>query len=269
MILQKKSVINSNHKIKFVIIKEKLENLLLTDNNLINFEVLKEMVARIRKNKIDNNIQIYQYTIDEIEEVLKLGLIKNVMFVNCSWLMKLKGKLIKANKIFNISRGERRGWDPMFYPKEKNSIEKEYIYPVLLNSREAEYTVSNFKEAFCCSSSLEELNELKHYGAINWIKKFEGQVNGTGKPLPEVLAKPNVFWYEMSNSTVADIAISMNPDKRLFFSRLEERGFVNQRLIRMTSKKEDLDIMLQSALLNSILGLFYIEGLGFERGLGA
>jgi len=40
-------------------------------------------------------------------------------------------------------------------------------------------------------------------------------------------------------------------------------------LTRFTAKNIDIDIDLSQALLNSVLGIFFIEALGFGRGLGA
>ena len=68
---------------------------------------------------------------------------------------------------------------------------------------------------------------------------------------------------------MADFVTSVNPDKRIFISRLNEKSFVNQRLIRFTSLKFDTDLELSHALLNSLMGIFFIEALGFGRGLGA
>jgi hypothetical protein len=72
----------------------------------------------------------------------------------------------------------------------------------------------------------------------------------------------------MRPDTTADMAVSMNPDKRLFFMRLKPRAFVNQRLIRLTAKTTSVDIDLAHAMLCSLLGCFYLEALGFGRGLG-
>jgi len=258
-----------NTNTTFVVLKEKLSELLLDDNKNVEYEKLQEIVASIRKNRNSNYVVQNKYSLNEIEEIEKLGIVKNSLFTDCRWILEIKDKLCVANKYFEIARGERRGWDKLFYPDEKHGIEEEYIQPVLMNSKESDYLAREFSEAFCCEKSFEELETLSHFGAINWIKKFENQKNGTGKLLPEVLAKKNMQWYEMSSSAVADIALSMNPDERLFFMRLEERGFVNQRLIRFTLKDENEDIILLSALLNSILGIFYIEALGFGRGLEA
>ena len=99
--------------------------------------------------------------------------------------------------------------------------------------------------------------------------RFANQVNGKGDPLPEVLSRPNIEWYTMSPSTLADMVISMNPYHRLFVAKLEQRSFVNQRLIRFTKKTRTINVDLCHALLNSVIGLFFIEAIGFGRGLGA
>ena len=43
---------------------------------------------------------------------------------------------------------------------------------------------------------------------------------------------------------------------------------MNQRLIRFTKNNDDVDIEITHALLNSLLGIFFIEMLGFGRGEG-
>ena len=75
-------------------------------------------------------------------------------------------------------------------------------------------------------------------------------------------------WYEMSPSATADLVTSINPDERLFIAKFDNPTFVNQRLIRFTKNNDNIDIKLSHALLNSLLGIFYIEMLGFGRGEG-
>ena len=72
----------------------------------------------------------------------------------------------------------------------------------------------------------------------------------------------------MKNSTMADLVASMNFDKRIFIAKLDKKSFVNQRLTRFTAKNKNIDIDLSCALLNSTLGIFFIESIGFGRGLG-
>jgi len=72
----------------------------------------------------------------------------------------------------------------------------------------------------------------------------------------------------MKSSTQADIVLGMNPEDRIFAAKMTERNFVDQRLIRLSKKKKEVDLDLSHALLNSILGIYMIESSGFGRGLG-
>ncbi|MCS6267404.1 MAG: N-6 DNA methylase [Vampirovibrio sp.] len=190
-------------------------------------------------------------------------------FTNISWFHLLKTKLVKASTVFDIARGERRGWDKLFYPSNNHTIESEYLRPVLKNmSTVKAYFAQPDSQAFCCSDDMEFLESMNKQGAFAWVKQFESQCNEKGKSLPEVLTRANSFWYEMRTEAQADIVMGMNPEDRLFAAKMQQRGFVNQRLIRFTSKQSNLDIDLAHALLNSVLGIFFIEANGFGRGLG-
>ena len=50
---------------------------------------------------------------------------------------------------------------------------------------------------------------------------------------------------------------------------LKKPTFVNQRLVRFTPKTEFVDVKLCHALMNSLIGLYYIEAMGTGRGEGA
>jgi len=239
-------------------------------NNSIFINTVQELCSLIRQEKESEHYQIVSYTEQEEKELLQLGVSKNSLFEDIIWLNKIKNNLIKANELFDISRGERRGWDKMFYPPKDHNIEKEYIQKVVKSQREIKgYITKANNDAFCCNVTKEELINLNHENALNWIEKFENSVNKKNKPLPEVLKRKNMFWYEMKSDTLADICISINPGDRLFFSRLTEKSFVNQRLIRFNIINTKFDPKILCALLNSVIGLFYVESLGFGRGLGA
>jgi len=62
----------------------------------------------------------------------------------------------------------------------------------------------------------------------------------------------------------------MNPGERLFYGRFDKPTIINQRLIGLIKVDEEveIDIDLMHALLNSMLGMFYIEAVGFGRGEG-
>lgn len=205
----------------------------------------------------------------QLTEFDKKGLCWSAHFTTLAWWPKVEGLLIPASSLFHIQRGERRGWDKLFYPSAPSTIESDYLAPVVKTAADVKSLVAQPDGlAFCCSESLASLKSKGHTGALRWIKKFASARNGTGIPLKECLARSNLHWYEMKRDTIANLAVSMNPDKRLFFMRLDPAAFVNQRLIRLTATNNKVDIDLCHALLSSLLGCFYLEALGFGRGLG-
>ena len=165
-----------------------------------------------------------------IDAILSYNLSKNTLFHNVSWITEIGDKLCRKNTIFKVIRGERRGWDDMFYPPIGTKIDHEFIRPALLSSR----SLTSFQavpdgQAFCCSSSIEELQESGKSDTLNWINRFKYERNGKGKPLPEVLTRSNMFWYEMNFSAIAEIITGMNPDKRLFYAYSSAPILINQR----------------------------------------
>ena len=198
-----------------------------------------------------------------------MGLCWSAHFTNLDWFSRVQPFLKPISTEFEVQRGERRGWDPLFFPPDDAPIEPKYLRPVLHSAVDVHrLCAAAGGRAFCCSCSCAELQKREHVGALSWIERFASARNGKGKPLPEVLGRSGLKWYEMRPDTTADMAVSMNPDKRLFFMRLKPRAFVNQRLIRLTAKTTSVDIDLAHAMLCSLLGCFYLEALGFGRGLG-
>jgi len=265
IVLEKKDSFSStqNKSIDFITTKQKIANW--------DRATLDSMVKSSIGNVVNPNIVKQTYSRENIFELEALGFGWNSLFVDFKWVDEVKDSLVQLNQFFEINRGERRGWDNMFYPENGHNIEPEYIRPVLLSTRNlgGNLIVNPDGDAFCCSDDLSTLLRLNKIGAINWIRKFELSVNGTGKPLPEVLKRTGMHWYEMKPETIADIVVSMNPDKKLCFYRLKKRSFVNQRLIRLTLKSTNTDIDLIHALMNSAIGMFILESIGFGRGLGA
>ena len=194
------------------------------------------------------------------------GLGGNAQFVDCDWVLDLP--LTPLRSFFNISRGERKGWDKMFYPAAGHGIESDYIQPVLKSSKEVTgYVAAARSDAFSCSRSLEELRQLDHSGALRWIESFQDALNKKGKPLTKELSKSGKLWYEMRTDTLAELVMPFNYNTRLFVARLDVPSFVNQRLTRLNTKP-NADVELCHALLNSVISMFLIEGMGFGRGEG-
>jgi hypothetical protein len=239
-------------------------------HNEKDFQLIKEVYENIITNTADSKIKIERY---KTKDIINISLNWNTLFSDISWIEEVESKLIYCNQLFEINRGERRGWNPMFYPAEGHNIETEFIRPVLRTPRHIKTLIASAEtEAFCCSLSMNDLIEQGYTGAIDWINRFQHEYNTKGEPLPEVLeavASEGEYWYSMSDKRMADLVASMNFDKRIFIAKLDKRSFVDQRLTRFTVLDQNTDIDLAHALLNSIIGIFFIESLGFGRGLGA
>ena len=215
-------------------------------------------------------VRISHYEFPQMNNLIKMNVSYNALFHQIGWLQNFTEKIIPIEKAFNVFRGSRRGWDALFYPQRgEHNIEAQYLKKVLKNARNVDKLVTTATEdVFCCGETIEILKRNRSFGALSWIEKFANQKNGVGKPLPSVLKKANLQWYEMEMNEIAELFTMMNPDKRLFFSSFEAPAFLNQRLIGLNHKPDFADVELNHALLNSVFTMFYIEASGFGRGLG-
>jgi hypothetical protein len=223
----------------------------------------------IMANYQSSDIVISQYDKNIISQIDKLGLSYNYCFGNVYWLTENIAKFEKLNTYMNISRGERRGWDKLFFPNDNavETIEDEYLRPVLKTAKgKFKYVTEPDNYAFCCDASIDELIEKGHNGALNWIKSFEKGVNEKGRPLVEVLGRKDLYWYQMEDTSLADFVLSVNPDTKIYIQRFLEPSFTNQRLINLSARNTDIDKELLHAILNSTIIISQIEGLGFGRG---
>jgi hypothetical protein len=223
----------------------------------------------ISANTSSENTVINQFSKDEIANIEKLGLGYNCCFGSVHWLTDNIDKFALLSNYAKISRGERRGWDPLFYPNATaaSGIEDEYLYPVLKTSKgKFEYIIEADSFAFCCNSSIDYLIEHNKIGALSWIRNFKNSVNEKGKPLVDVLARKGLYWYQISVSSLATFILAMNPDSKIFVQRFLKPSFVNQRLINITPLDDNADLDLFHALLNSTIVISQIEALGFGRG---
>lgn len=268
IILNKKDV-NGEDKIKFIVANEEIAQLIGNDEISTQVENATKLVAKIRQGINTKELTINNYSTVDIKELDKIGMIKNSLFTDCRWLLDFKDKLVPITDYFTIKRGERRGCNDLFYPKNHN-IEQDYIVPVMKKLDTSSYmmNLNASIDGFVCSKSLRELEELGHMGARNWIGKFDGAKDENGKVYNKKLARANMHWYEMSLNSAFDIGLLINPDERLFFSKAPYPVFFDQRLTGLVRKDKNNDLTLLVAMLNSILGIFYIEAIGFGRGLG-
>lgn len=268
IVLEKKQIplVKQDEKIQFVTLKSPLDD--LSDAEII------EIGDDILSNNDNELSSVSLHSIEEIESYTSnYNISLNSLFYGVEWISNLDNKIVLLSTIFDVIRGMRRGWDELFYPEEGHGIEEIYIEKVLKSSRSIQgYDAETDTFAFCCSKTKDELEDLGHSGALNWINRFENSTNNVGRPLTEVLSRTNMKWYEMESSgSMAEIVTSLNPGSRLFWAKINEPSFINQRLIGITrnDNSQDLNITLLHALLNSVVGQFFIEATGFGRGLGA
>lgn len=250
----------------FVTLQEPLE--------AVEDDLRSASAALVREDGTSDWVSVHTRSRSERQRFEALGMTWNSFFADVDWLHEAAEHLVPARSLFEIKRGKRTGWDAMFFPPEgTHGIEEVYLRKALKSSSDVTDLVATpATDAFCCSASLEELRARDHTGALSWIKQFEQASHPSYGTIAKKLRaeKPSrLKWYEMPASTMADLAISMNPGDRLFAIRMHERSFVNQRLIRFTLKSDDGNLDLYHALFNSVVGLFYTEALGFGRGLGA
>ncbi|WP_404456658.1 N-6 DNA methylase [Oceanobacillus kapialis] len=270
VVLHKGNDLPSDNSVKFISLNEKVEDIVGNSGKAEQFDNVSRLVAKVRRG-IDSelfNSQEYKYS--EIEQLSDMGVIKNALFADCKWLFKFENRLVPLTDYFKVKRGERRGWNRLFYPRNHN-IESDYIVPVMKRLDTSSYLMNldSSIDGFCCSKTIEELECLEHDGAIDWIHSFETVKNGKGILLKEGLKSKNLHWYEMSLKSKFDLGLLINPDERLFFSKAPKPVFFDQRLTGLVRHNDNDDLTLLSALLNSIVGVFYIEAIGFGRGLGA
>lgn len=251
---------NENKKIFFTTLKQKISD--------VNIE---ENLSFIRHNdERDNDIvRKVAYTHQEIMNLENIGLQWSSLFTDLKWFVNINEKLTTINKFFNVKRGMKSGLDPFFYSDVSN-IDGSVYFPLLHDSECIKTLQHNQPDqsVFCCNKSLDYLK--KNYNEI-YNKIINTSPSSDGLTPPNVSLRPvGENWYKIAPIR-ADIVTSLNPDKRLFFARVSDDLLINQRLILMDYKSEYTDTKEQKvlhALLNSILGIFYIEALSFGRGDG-
>lgn len=256
LIMDKKSnAEQESGEVKFIVLTRPLEE--MSDE-----ETIQVAAAQIEMGRTQNDSMMIRSVSQENMAAFRLlGLGGNAQFVNCNWILDLP--LVPINDVFDVSRGERRGMNDLFYPKPGHGIEAEYIRP--LAKSPTEFTRLNMpatKGAFSCSRTEEELEALGHTGALNWIRRFKTQET------IDKLRRRDKLWYQMDTDSLTDLVMFINYGDRLFVGRVTPPAFVDQRLVPLTPRAT-IDIDLHHALLNSVISMFIIEGMGFGRGLGA
>lgn len=254
LIMEKRTAIDQvRSDINFIVLTRPLEE-------MADDEAVAVAAAQIELGQTQNEtMTIRAVSPLVLEQFRRMGLGGNAQFVNCDWILDLP--LVPIKDLFVVRRGERRGLNALFYPRGEHGIENEYIKPLAKNLTIFQRPVGQAtREAFCCSRTEAELEELGHVGALNWIRRFASEEN------IRKLKRANQFWYQMDADELADLVMTINYGSRLFVPRVDPPAFADQRLITL-KPIADVDVELGHALLNSTISMFIIEGIGFGRGL--
>lgn len=283
----------SNRPTRFVTLNVKLEEFLASNTITENLAKIEDLYTQIdfcdnpvnqewKKSeeykktflKKDNTVNVSIVSRNKLEQSISSQENWATYFISENPLLIFEQKLINPQgKIFTNGRGTRTGQDAMFILKEEEAtalnIEEEFLQPLLKSSRNLK-KISYNKEAshylFICDKSEIELAH-NYPNAFNWIENFKLQTNNKGVLLPQVLCKNKPYWYTLRPEKPANIFISINPDKRLFFSYSPSLIHLNQRLVAIRVIEEEVKII--AALLNSIVSLLIVELNGVSRNLGA
>lgn len=274
---------------KFVTVNKKLEEL-FNDKSLQQFEDFYTEIDNCNNPHNSNwkeNSQL-KNVFHKIDGIVLVSLVEHSHLLNSltsqeNWatyfvaqnpLDAFEKKLTNPfPNIYDTGRGTRTGQDKMFIisnnKKELLKIEKEFLLPILKSSRELK-NISHCNKPkynlFVCKED-EKTLKAKYPHTYQHVKKYEKTTNNTGVALPVVLKTKKPFWYSLSPEASANIFISINPNKRLFFSFSKTPLYLNQRLVAIRVKEKNLEIV--SALLNSIVSLLIVELNGVSRNLGA
>jgi len=213
-----------------------------------------------------------------LTQMSDLGISWTSGIINPEIVPAIKKVTTPANEYFKFGRGNRSGWDKMFFiPKERldsTGIEDDYLVPLLHAPRKAlkDAPLSNLPTniyLFNCHLSFDELEEKNHYGALDWIKKYQHATNNVGKPLPESLQAHKPYWYSPGKLPWGEFMMQLNVDATFGVYRPSEKAIpASQRFIVLTPT-QDIDKELMHALLNSVITLLWQELTSTSRGEGA
>jgi len=251
LICQKKEGIDESSEIKFV----------ATDKNLADMDVDETATDILAGSFSSETVTITSIQPDQLTKIDSLNIGWTSCFTKVCWFLDHLDRFELLSSYADIIRGERWGRNVFYYPAPDilPQIEDEYLFPLFKtlhgNTNLCVVPDAN-RKAFCCPHTTETLKQIGHTGALHWIwlnKKSDDSDD----------------WYIKDNPLLrVAFLLPINPDKILYFARLDEPAIIDQRSTVILPKSQCPDRMLFHALLNSTISMFLIESIGFGRGLG-
>lgn len=256
LIATKTSNENRNNNIQFI--------KLLTDVNSMSEIDIAELSEAILLDEVENpNIEVSCYSKADIHNIIKSGLSLNVLFNDLRWFDSIKDITIPMTSVFEGKRGVKSTNDKFFYDiHDSEQIEAEYLLPLLKTIRNVKgYFAEADSNAFVVRETLDQLENEGKIGSVQYIQKHANETKNVSQSELD-------YWYQLPDIVTGDFVTSLNPDRRIFWSRVSENLLINQRLTVFKVIDENADKDFIHALLNTYFGQFMIEATGFGRGLG-
>lgn len=252
LVLQK-GVSSDDARTKFIKLTSSLDN--LSNDEIINISDL----LLLDKTSNCSYLKTIEYTKKEIQTYIDKGLSLNILFQDINWFNKIMDVTIPVSSLFEGKRGVKSTNDKFFYDiLDTDGIEEEYLVPVLKAPNKLKgFFASADSKAFVVNEDKSKLNK----GAQAYIKKYENvRKSQSQNKLNE--------WYQFPTHISGDFVTAINPEERLFWSKIPSNVIVNQRFTVLKLKQKKIDKKLAHALLNTYFSQFMIEATGFGRGLG-
>ncbi|MCL1848591.1 MAG: hypothetical protein FWF83_02820 [Clostridiales bacterium] len=248
----------------------------------VEFGLLRKPIDEISDDEVDTIVHSIQlqtsvapeilsfrhYENRQIEDLLNMNIVLNAFFYDVEWLRSVKDVLCPVTEYFDVFRGMKTGQDEIFYLQSREDIEEEYIGRVLKNTKTLQRLVAQPNAyAFVCDQPLDEIAAKGHKKTLAWIDRYRWILN-------QSVPNKDSFWRNIGSGLLSGgqrirLFTGMNPEQRIFYGLLDEPTLINQRVIGYHPLHEDVNLSLCHALLNTIIGVFYAEATGFNKGLGA
>lgn len=270
LVAKKKSVIKKdvNDTVNFGRIIPKL-------STIKDISVINSIINDILLTKSGDKVEIHSHKISSINSLLDAGLSLNYLFYDNGWIQSVLTKTTPIKELFSSSRGLKSGCDPVFYIDDDSVVDPEYLQGILFNSKAVDsLIIDTDKYVVTCDESIDVLRQKGHDKTADYLilKKSDANRSKSAMINARINEKNGHPWYSPYawnlDDKYVDIVIPLNSFERIFCSKLSTPSLVNQRFAAFKAK-ENVDVNLCHALLNSTFAIFVMEAGANPMGLGA
>lgn len=285
----------SDNPAKFITINIKLESLTSSMNEVEIIDFYRELYSEIDYCDLEGNTSwILDSQFDNVyhktDGTIKVSIVSkqhlkdqietqenwNINFIAENPLQQFQDLLIKPYPdLIDSGRGTKTCFDDFHILNQetidKYNIENDVLFPILKSSRDVtsiKHNLTNDHKLFVCDKTEQDI-DVNFPGIKRWLMVGKQMTNQKGIPLPEKFVRidKRKKWYSLSPEESANIFISINPNKRLFFGYSEAFISLNQRFTAIRVPVNE--VKFYCSLFNSILSLLSVELNGIARSDGA